>query len=175
MSRFLFDGLVFDPGYFRAKMAESRKRKQEQRDRVREMLAESRSADLPLDHAELSSVPGLIDALNALTAGIDESFATEARDEFDLSRYESHVQAHIQDLAVSLTEIPPRSENPKKDLIWRFIAVIFLAHAGVVDVWQEERDIMVKKYETDGEGQNILGESEGTDGVERPMGPAEAG
>jgi len=44
ISKFLFDGHVFDPGYFRQRMAESRQRKQKQRERVRQMLAESRSA-----------------------------------------------------------------------------------------------------------------------------------
>ena len=64
-SRFMFDGLVFDADYFRQKMAESRHRRYEQRERVRQMLAESRSADLPLGIADLGSVPGLVDALNA--------------------------------------------------------------------------------------------------------------
>jgi rubredoxin len=169
-SKFLFDGLVFDAQYFRAKMAESRKRKQEQRERVREMLAGSRSGDLPLDHASLGSVPGLVDALNALTAGIDESIAVEARDEFNLKAYENHVQAHIQDFPVNLAEIPPLSEHPKRDLIWRFIAVIFLAHTGVVDIWQEGRNIMVKKHEANREGQDISGASEGSDGVEGLVG-----
>lgn len=175
ISRFLFGGLAFDTEYFRAKMAKSRRRKQEQRERVRQMLTESRSSDLPLDHADLGSVPSLIDALNALTAGVDKRLAVEARDEFDLKVYESHIEAHIQGFPVNLTTIPPLSENAKKDLIWRFIAVIFLAHAGVVDIWQEGRDIKVKKHETDGEGQDISRESESTDGIERPMGRAEAG
>jgi len=175
ISKFLFDGLVFDPDYFRQRMAESRKRRQEQRERVRQMLAESRSGDLPLGDADLDSVPGLVAALNALTAGMDESLAVEAREEFDLKAYESHMEAHIDDYPVSLTDIPPLSEDPKRDLIWRFIAVIFLAHAGVVDVWQEGRDIMVKRHEANREGQDISGESENTDGFEGPMGRAEAG
>ncbi len=169
-SKFLFNGLVFDPDYFRQKMAESRQRKQKQRERVRQMLAESRSRDLPLDHADLGSVPGLIDVLNALTAGVDEGFAFKARDEFDLRAYESHIQAYIQDFPVSLTEMPLLCESPRKDLVWRFVAIIFLAHAGVVDVWQEGRDIMVKKHEANGERQDVLGESEGTDRVEGLVG-----
>ena len=45
-SRFLFDGLVFDREYFRHKMLESRQRRKELRERVRQMLAESRSGVL---------------------------------------------------------------------------------------------------------------------------------
>jgi len=175
ISKFLFDGLVFDPDYFRQRMAESRKRRKEQRERVRQMLSESRSSDLPMGHADLGSVPGLVDTLNALTAGMDETIAIETREEFNLKAYESHIGAHIHNYPVNLAEIPPLSENPKKDLIWRFIAVIFLAHAGVVDVWQNGQDIMVKKHEANREGQDISGESESTDGLEGPMGRAEAG
>lgn len=175
ISKFLFDGLVFDPDYFRQRMAESRQRRKEQRERVRQMLAERRSAELPLDYADLGSVPDLVDALNALTAGMDETIAIGAAEEFNLKAYESHVRAHIQGFPVSLTDIPPLSEHPKKDLIWRFIAVIFLAHAGVIDVWQDGRDVMVKKHEANREGQDVPGESENTDGFERPTGRAEAG
>ncbi len=169
-SRFLFDGLVFDADYFRAKMAESRQRKQEQRDRVRQMLAESRSGNLVLEHADLSGVPGLLEALNALTAGLDDSVAVECRGQFDLRIYESHVQAHLRDYPVNLAGMPPLGENLRKDLIWRFIAVIFLAHAGVVDVWQDSQKIMVRRHEIDREGQDVSGESESPDGVEGLVG-----
>ena len=173
-SRFLFDGVVFDADYFRTKMAESRHRKQEQRDRVRQMLAESRSGNLVLEHADLSGVPGLLEALNALTAGLDDSLAVEYREEFDLRRYEAHIQASVQDFPVSLLEIPPLSGNPKKDLIWRFIAVIFLAHAGIVDIWQHGQEIMVIKHEANRERCDVSGEPESTDGVEGPAGGIEA-
>jgi hypothetical protein len=170
ISKFLFDGLIFDADYFRQKMAESRKRKQEQREQVRRILAESRSGDLPMGQADLGNVPGLVDALNALTTGMDESLAIETGDEFNLKAYESHVRDHVRDLPLSLAEIPLLCENPRKDLIWRFIAVIFLAHIGVVDVWQEGRDIMVKKHEANRERQDVLGESEGVDRVEGLVG-----
>jgi hypothetical protein len=151
-SVFLFDGLVFDGEYFRQKMIESRQRRNEQREQGREKLAESRSGDLPLEHADLNGVPGLLEALNALTAGLDESLIVEYRERFDLKRYENHVRAHLQDYPVSLARIPPLGEDLRKDLIWRFIAVIFLAHAGVADVVQEGQEILVKKHEADGEG-----------------------
>jgi hypothetical protein len=121
-SKFLFENLAFDTDYFRQKMLESRQRKKEQRERVRQMLAESRSADLPLG---------------------------ASRDEFDLKRYETYIRAHIQDFPINLLEIPPLSDNLRKDLIWRFIAVIFLAHAGIVDVRQQQEEILVIKREID--------------------------
>jgi hypothetical protein len=174
-SKFLFDGLIFSAEYFRQKVAESRERKKEQRERMKQMLAECRSNDLQLGVADLAGVPGLVDALNSLTAGMDTTLAIESRDEFDLKRYEEHVQAHIQDFPLSLGEIPPLSrESARKDLIWRFIAVIFLAHAAIVDVWQDGHDIMVIKHETNRKRCDVSGELEETDGIQGPVGGVEA-
>ncbi|MHC4259241.1 MAG: hypothetical protein ACYSTF_02335 [Planctomycetota bacterium] len=174
-SKFLFDGLVFDAGYFREKMTESRQRKKEKREQVRMMLADCRSPAMSLGIADLASVPGLEDALNSLTAGLSSNFEIESRTEFNLKRYEEHIKAHIQDFPVSLDEIPPLSEeNTRKDLIWRFIALIFMAHAGVVNIWQDGPDIMVIRNETNREGQDVFGEPEEVDGIEGSVGGIEA-
>jgi predicted RNA-binding Zn-ribbon protein involved in translation (DUF1610 family) len=165
-SRFLFDGLVFNADYFREKMAESRQRKKEQEERVRKMLAECRSADLPLGQLDLTAVPGLVEALNSLSTGLEDRVAVESRSQFDLRLYESHIQAHIRDFPLTLDEIPPLSrEDVRKDLIWRFIAVIFLAHADVVDVWQEGRDVVVRRREANRERRDISGEPAAVDGI----------
>ena len=164
-SRFHFDGLVFDGEYFRRKMAESRERKKQQHERVREMLAESRSGALSLPAAQLSSVPGLTDALNGLVIGAGEAIPWKPDKGFDLKRYESHIQAHIRDFPISLDELPPLAENPRKDRIWRFVAIIFLAHFGLIDIWQDGQLIMVMKHEANGERQDIPGELEGADGL----------
>jgi len=164
-SKFLFDSLVFDMIYFQRKVTESRQRKKEQRERVRQMLAECRSSDLPLEGIQLEAVPGLMEALNSLTLGIDEAVKIELRDAFDLKRYEKHVMKHLQKFPLSLEQIPPLIENARKDLIWRFIAAIFLAHASIVDIWQDGQDIMVMKHETNRKRQDVSGESEGTDGI----------
>jgi hypothetical protein len=173
-SRFIFDGLIFNADYFRQKVAESRERKKEQRERVRQMLAECRSSDLPLEGIQLETVPGLVEVLNSLTQGIDEAIKIELRDTFDLERYEQHVRNHLRDFPLSLSQIPPLIENARKDLIWRFIAAIFLAHAGAADIWQEGHDVMVMKHEANRKGQDILGESEDPDGIQRPVGGIEA-
>jgi hypothetical protein len=155
-------------------MMESRQRKTEQRERVRQMLAANRSADLSLGAADLAAVPGLLDALNSLTVGLDVAFEQESRDEFDLKRYETHIKAHIRDFSISLRDIPPLSENLRKDLIWRFIAVIFLAHAGSINVRQQGQNIMVIKHETNRERQDIFGELEEVDGIEGAVGRVKA-
>ena len=154
-------------------MAETRQRKKERRERVREMLAESRSDALSLQAVDLSAVPGLVDVLNGLTADLDTGFAIESHEEFNLKRYESHIQAHIQDFAVNLLDIPPLSENGRKDVIWRFIAVIFMAHTGIVDIWQDDSNIMVIKHEANGEGQGVFGELEEAGRIEGFVGRVE--
>jgi len=173
-SRFLFDGLAFDVGYFRTKMAESRQRRQQQRERVRQMLAESRSPALETAPAELDSVPGLVAALNSLTAGAGEALSWQPQPGFDLQRYQSHLLAHTPDFPVRLARIPCLHEDGRKDLIGRFIAAVFLAHSGRIAIWQQGSDIMVTQHETHGEGQAVPGDLEGADGLAGPMGGVEA-
>jgi chromatin segregation and condensation protein Rec8/ScpA/Scc1 (kleisin family) len=50
--------------------------------------------------------------------------------------------------------------------VWRFIAVIFLAHEGRVEIVQEGEEIMVMQRETDREGCKVPGDLEEADGVE---------
>ena len=173
-SKFLFEGLVFDAVYFKQKVTESRQRKKKERERVRQMLAECRSNNLPLEAVQLESVPGLVEALNGLISEIDENVKVELKDGFDLKRYEKHVLLHLQNFPVELEQIPALIDNTRKDLIWRFIAIIFLAHAGIVDIWQDRQDIMVIKHETNRKRQSILGELEESDGIEGSMGGIEA-
>ena len=174
-SRFLFDGLVFDPDYFRQKMVESRQRRQQRREKVRQMLAEARSNTLSLPPAELEAFPDLIDALNQLTEGPQASMEVESQTQFDLHRYESHIQAHVQDFPRCLTEIPPLTEDLRKDLVWRFIAIIFLAHTGQIDIRQNGSDIMVTKHETNRKRQNLPADLEDADGIQGPVCGVEAG
>ena len=151
-SHFLFDGLVFDAAYFRQKMAESRARKQERRERVRKMLADSRSPAAELPPAELEGLAALQTALDELTRAVASRQPAASPPEFDLHRYERHLQAHCSHGPVTLAEIPPLIEDARRDLVYRFIALIFLAHAGSIRIWQEGRDILVIHRETHTEG-----------------------
>ncbi|MFH1748258.1 MAG: hypothetical protein ABIG44_14585 [Planctomycetota bacterium] len=173
VSRFLFDGLVFDAAYFRQRMAEHRQRKHEQRERIREMLAESRSPALPAAPVDLEALPGLLAALDKLTAGSTGHVWSPQGTPFDLKRYEAHVQAYVGTIAVNLEHVPPLSEDTRLDRIWRFIAIIFLTHAGWLDAWQDSQAIMVRKREIDAEGPGFPGELENADGIERPVGRVE--
>ena len=124
---------------------------------------------------DLNSVPGLLGALNNLTMDLKTEYVPEAKGHFDLNRYQSHIQAHIQDFPIDLADIPDLIEDRRRDLIWRFIAGIFLAHAGSLDIWQEDNTIMVKKHETDRERCSISGTYQDADGIEGSVGRIEAG
>jgi hypothetical protein len=158
--------LQINADYFRAKMAESRERRRELRERVRQMLAESRSDTVQPEPVTLTSVPGLLEALNALTQGLAAPVALPRNEGFNLSRYQAHVQAHLLPHPIALHEIPPLGEDRRKDLVWRFIAIIFLAHARLIDVWQNGQEIMVRQHETDPERPGVPGDLEEADGIE---------
>ena len=156
-SRFLFDGLVFDPDYFREKMAESRHRKCDKREQVRKMLAESMSGPVSPPPADLEAIPGLLDALNGLTVGVDVAAWLPLCKGFDLNRYQRHVQAYLSEVELGFDDIPPLDQDARLDRIWRFIAIIFLAHAGQVIIEQEGQRILVRQNEANREGQGIPG------------------
>ena len=162
-SKFVFETLPFEREYFKEKMAESRRRKKEKLQRVREMLSQCRSQTLALDAVDLDSVPGLLAALNGLTQGIDEQMLVALKGKFDLGRYQSHIKAHIQDFEIELRGIPSIIENTRKDLICRFIAAIFLEHEREVEIRQEGQTIWVSKY-ADRQRQNFSGEAEEING-----------
>ena len=157
-SVFLFDGAVFNAEYFRQKMFESRQRKKEQKKRVQQILSECRSEPLTLEVPDLNSVPGLIGALNGLTAGLEASVALELRDKFDLGRYQSHITSQLGVEPMDLREIPPLAEDLRLDLIWKFIAAIFLDHAGLAEIYQHDDTIWVMKCDYH-KGQDIPGEA----------------
>lgn len=165
-SRFVFDARVYDAEYFRECMAQSRQRKLERCDRAREAYIDTRSAVLPPASVGLEDVPGLLEALNGLVA--DPALAALiplASKGFDLKRYETHVQAHLCDAETAFDDIPPLEDNRRLDRIWRFITIIFMAHAGAVELRQDGADITVIRCGTDRKRPSVLDEFEVPDGI----------
>jgi len=173
-SPFLFDGIVYDGQYFSRKMAESRQRKAELKRRVQAMLAECRSEPVALEATDPGSVPGLVAALDSLTGGLEQIAQWDSKEGFDLERYEQHVTACLNAGPAELRHMPALIENQRLDLIWRFIAVIFLEQAGHVQTRQQGLTIWVMRVD-DREGQGISGGIEEADGIERPQGRVKAG
>ena len=168
-STFVFDGLVFDAAYFRQRMTEHRDRRKRQRDRVQELLAECRSLPTETGAINLAAAPGLVQALNSLTLGVSDIEIDSGRSRFELQRYQDHIRQHLDDPPVAFSEIPPLAKDGRLDRIWRFIAIIFMDHAGLLCVDQRGQQLWVMPCETDGEGQGVSGEAEDADGVEGPF------
>jgi len=172
-SAFLFDGIVFNAEYFRRKVAESRQRKQEKTEQVRKMLAECRSGPLTLTATGLDSVPGLVEVLNSLTRGVEADVPLELKSRFDIDRYQTHIRSALIEGPTRLREIAPLAEDLRLDLIWRFVAVVFLTHTGSVDVRQQGQVIWVMNND-DREGQDVFGDVEELDACQRDVGRTQA-
>ena len=153
------DDPSFDREYFRQRMVEARERAREARmRRIGELMA-ARSGPLVMEEPiDLAVVPGLTEALDGFVAlpiplELIQRFAR--RSDFDLHEYERHILRHTTPLVTRFDAILPLIEDHRKDRIFRFIAVIFLAHAGRLDIWQEGNHILVKQRETHEQGQGI--------------------
>ncbi len=151
----------FDNDYFRRQMAEARQRRREERmRRIGELLA-SQSGPLVIEEPmRLDTVPGLTEALDGfvgspIPAEILRRFA--ARSDFDLDGYQNHILAHIGGSATAFETIPPLMNNRRRDLVFRFIAAIYLAHGRQVELWEDSGRIMVRRRDTYEQGQGIFG------------------
>jgi hypothetical protein len=165
-SRFVFDGHVLDPAYFRVKMAESRERRQQRRAGLQELAAANRSNVVPLPAIDLEALPGLAVALDGLLPAPDiAAWLPILSKGFDLPRYEAHLQAQLGAEAMRFDDLLPLDQNPRLDRIWRFVALIFMAHAGLLELEQQGVTILVIPRGNDNEGQGVSGEVEAVDGV----------
>jgi len=154
----------FNVEYFRQRMVEARRHRREERSRrIAEMLA-NRSGDILIDRPiELDAVPGLTEALNGLVSlpvPAEVLRAFMGRSDFDLDGYQRHVIAHLGLFRIDFEAIPALIEDQRKDRIFRFIAVIFLAHARRIDVWQDADHILMRKHETYEQGPGFPGRIE---------------
>ncbi len=151
-SRFVFDGRVFDAEYFRTKMAESRRRRTQRREEAAQRTIENRSHALEPQEWDLAAVPGLQNALDGLVGGAEVLAWLPVTRGFDLSRYQRHLEAHIGPEEQLFDDLPSLEDNRRLDRIWRFIAIIFMAHFGRIDIVQHQQTILVKRHEADREG-----------------------
>lgn len=153
------EGEGLDHEYFRQRMAEHRRREKQLRmRRIAEALAQ-RSGDLVPDQPiDLVAVPGLVEALDGLVslgipAEVLRGFA--ARSDFDLEGYQQHVLSHFDHAMTDFDAIPPLIDDARKDRVFRFIAVIFLAHARRIDLRQDGNHILITPHETHEQGQGL--------------------
>ncbi|MFN3166967.1 MAG: hypothetical protein ACE37H_07880 [Phycisphaeraceae bacterium] len=152
-SRFLYDGVVYDPEYFRQKMAESRERKQRERREANERQATRawrRSQCIGVEEPiDLDHMPGLTDALNALVGGARVEQVAWVREAFDLAAYERHLLAVIEPGDErDVLRVPPFKEpNDRLERIRLFIACLFLEQAGLLILEERFNTLWVRRHE----------------------------
>ena len=144
-SCFVFEGVAFDREYFARQMAESRQRKRRRQEQLRRLVAENRSETIDPAPIDLEAIPGLVEALNGLSVGPEIRVLLPLCKGFDLRRYQRHVEAHVGPIEVYFDRIPPLEKDARMDRIWRFVAIIFMAHAGLVQICQHEETILVSQ------------------------------
>jgi len=142
-------------------MSEARQRDREDRmRRIGELLA-NQSGPLVMDEpVRLDTVPGLTEALDGFVSSpipVELLRRFAARSDFDLDGYQHHILAHIGWSATSFDQIPPLLENKRRDLVFRFIAAIYLAHGRQIELWEDAGRIMVRRRGTYEQGQGIPG------------------
>ena len=147
VSRYLFDGLVFDAEYFRRKMAEHREREARRYDELRELPLMNRSGAIDLGGYDLNEMPGLVDALDALVNAHIDHPSPEMRPHFDLRKYQAHLLSCLDENQTSFDDVPVLTENRRQDRIGLFIAMIFLLQTGRVFAFQEKDNILLTLHD----------------------------
>ena len=144
-SRFLFDERVFDASYFREMMRDSRARAKKKREEVRRLLAGSRSD--PLSFMEppcLESIPGLAEALNSfIGTELSGGCAFAPKSGFRMADYRKHILSLLGVGSRLFSDIAPLMDDSRRDKVWRFVTLIFMAQDREVELTQYGRDILV--------------------------------
>jgi hypothetical protein len=148
-SRFLFDEKIFDKQYFREMMRESRERSKGKKERLKRLLADSRSEVLDLTQTpDLNSVPGLVEDLNDFIGAKTTDIAQvdfDERPEFRMDDYRAHINSILGWDCILFSDIAALIDDIRNDKIWRFITLIYMQHEREVTLTQRENDILVKR------------------------------
>jgi|WetSurMetagenome_2_1015567.scaffolds.fasta_scaffold273275_1 hypothetical protein len=148
-SRFIFDERVFDSGYFREMMRESRARAKQRKEEIGRLLLEARSDVLPLlEEPKLESIHGLLEDLDLFVQQGSQDFPSrdfEPRQEFSMVDYRDHILSVITGQGMLFTEIAPFAQEERRDKAWRFITLVFMQNDRVVDLIQEGENIWVQR------------------------------
>jgi hypothetical protein len=126
-------------------MRESRARAKKKREEVRRLLAGSRSD--PLSFMEppcLESIPGLAEALNSFIGAEMAGGGTYVpKSGFRMEDYRNHILSLLGVGSRLFSDITPLMEDYRRDKIWRFVTLIFMAQGREVELTQYGKDILV--------------------------------
>lgn len=149
-SNYCFNERIFNKEYFVKKMQESRERGNDRKEKIKQMLAVSRSSEyMPDSSVNLAAIPGLEEALDEM---IGCPFPKELllkfmnNSEFDMPSYRKHILAHLTPTETLFDAIPSlNTSDLRKDKIWRFITLIFMAHEREVNLCGSNNILVVER------------------------------
>jgi hypothetical protein len=126
-------------------MRESRARAKRKREEVKRLLAGSRSgALLFMDEPSLESIPGLAEALNDfIGTEVTGGCAFAPKSGFRMGDYRAHILSILGVGSRLFSDIAPLLDDCRRDKIWRFVTLIFMAQDREVELTQYGRDILV--------------------------------
>jgi len=152
-SRFLFDERLFDAAYFREMMKESRARAKRQKEEVRRLLAESRSGTLWLtEEPSIEAIPGLHEALNDFIREGQGQYEFSPKAGFRMEDYRDHILSVLGLGSRLFSDIAPMIDDSRRDRIWRFVTLTFMAQDRVVELTQYGADILVGRVSNEAYG-----------------------
>lgn len=147
-SRFLFNERLFDEDYFREMMRSSRERARRKKEALWQAVLENRSEHLVLDQEpDLDAIPGLTEALNAfLDSPPPDLDAIEGLTScFDLGAYRRHILECLGSSARPFSAIQHFQGHVRLDRVFRFVTLIFMDHAGEVELDQQQGELLVQR------------------------------
>jgi hypothetical protein len=135
-SHYCFDVKVFDAEYFRDRMAESRNRKREKVEKIKALLANSRSPVLKPDIDPPTAVPvEIAAALNSVLAQSMPALCdASSGPRCDLNAYRSHLLRRVTGCVVEFDGISPLIEDARADRAFRFMAAVFMENDGILEI-----------------------------------------
>ena len=157
-SRFLFDERVFDAEYFREMMRDHRDQAKSRRERIRRLLAESRSGTLFLrEELRLDALPDFLQDLDVFILGnpiLLHGDAFEPKSDFDMAAYRSHILSLLHHHTLRFSGISPLVGDDRRDRARRFITLVFMDNDREISLQQHGNDLLIQRYnnETYAEG-----------------------
>ena len=153
-SRFLFDERLFNSAYFREMMKESRARAKRKKEEVRRLLAESRSGTLLLTEEPcLEAIPGLNEALeDFIKSEMFGGYEFASKSGFRMDDYRDHILSVLKLGSRLFSDIAPMIDDSRRDRIWRFVTLTFMAQDRLVELTQYGPDILVGRVSNEAYG-----------------------
>jgi hypothetical protein len=139
-SLFCFDERVFNNDYFREMMRESRQRKREEVETLRQQLLGTRSCPYWHDAKPMLTDPATFQQdLERFLSPLTPSPLIEAlsRPQFDLPAYRRHLLDRVQGCVVQFEGVSALVDNGRLDRVYRFITAVLLDHEGLLDLEQQ--------------------------------------